>query len=102
MSGPWPRKPGYPKEEWHDISIPSDCSGAGCYRLRPDGTPRAIIAKLNAELARTVKLPDVQARILNLGLNQAEDNTPEQFAAFVKADIAKYAKVIKDAGVRVE
>ncbi len=67
----------------------------------PARTPHAIIAKLNGEMARLVKLPDVQKRMLGLGLDPVGD-TPEEFAAFIKADIARWAKVIKDAGVRAE
>jgi tripartite-type tricarboxylate transporter receptor subunit TctC len=67
----------------------------------PARTPRAIIAKLNAELNRLVKLPDVRERMQSLGLNP-EGGTSEAFAAFVKADIARWAKVIRDTGLRVE
>ena len=61
----------------------------------PAGTPKAIIAQLNTEMVRLLKLPEVQERMLNLGLDPA-GNTPAEFAAFVKADIARWAKVIKD------
>lgn len=67
----------------------------------PARTPRATIAKLNAELDRLLKLPEVRERMQTLGLNPA-GGTPEAFAAFVKADIARWAKVIKDSGVRAE
>ena len=67
----------------------------------PAGTPHAIIAKLNAEIVRVLKQPDVQERMLNLGL-EAVGNTPEEFAAFVKSDIARWAKVVRETGVRAE
>lgn len=67
----------------------------------PARTPRATIAKLNAELDRLLKLPEVRERMQTLGLDPA-GGTPEAFAAFVKADIARWAKVIKESGVRVE
>jgi tripartite-type tricarboxylate transporter receptor subunit TctC len=65
------------------------------------GTPKVIIAKLNIELNRTLKLPDIQERMAGLGLDPA-GATPEAFGAFVRDDIARWAKVIKAANVRVE
>ncbi len=67
----------------------------------PARTPKAIVTKLNAELDRLLKLPEVRERMQTLGLDPA-GGTPEAFAAFVKADIARWAKVIKESGVRVE
>ena len=65
------------------------------------GTPRALVAKLNAELDRVIRLPDLQERMGALGLEPA-GGTPEAFAAFVKEDIARWAKVIKEANVRAD
>ena len=67
----------------------------------PVRTPKAVITKLNAELERLLKLPEVRERMLTLGLDPA-GGTTETFAAFVRADIARWAKVIKDTGVRAE
>ena len=65
------------------------------------GTPRAIVAKLNSELNRTLKAADVQERMAALGLEPA-GGTPEAFGVFVKDDIARWAKVIREAHVRTE
>jgi tripartite-type tricarboxylate transporter receptor subunit TctC len=65
------------------------------------GTPRLIIARLNAELNRVPKLSDVQERMAALGLGIA-GGTPEEFGTFVKQDLARWAKVIREANVRVE
>ncbi len=65
------------------------------------GTPDPIVAKLNAELNRLLKLPDVHERMSALGLDAA-GGTPESFALFVKQDIARWAKVIRESNVRVE
>jgi tripartite-type tricarboxylate transporter receptor subunit TctC len=65
------------------------------------GTPKTIIAKLNDELNRTLKLSDIQERMAGLGLEPV-GGTPEAFGAFVRDDIARWAKVIKAANVRVE
>ena len=67
----------------------------------PARAPQPIIAKLNAEMNRVLKLPDVRERMQTLGLDPV-GGTPEGFAAFIKADIARWAKVIKEAGVRAE
>ncbi len=63
------------------------------------GTPKSIIAKLNAAINRVLKESDVQERMSNLGLEPA-GNTPEEFAAFVKSDLARWTKVVKETGVR--
>jgi tripartite-type tricarboxylate transporter receptor subunit TctC len=65
------------------------------------GTPKAIVDRLNAELNRILKFPDVHERMLGLGLDAA-GGTPEAFAAFVRQDIARWSRVIKEANVRVE
>lgn len=65
------------------------------------GTPATIVEKLNRELNRVIKLPDMQERMVGLGLEPA-GGSAEQFASFVREDIARWAKVIKDANVRAE
>ena len=65
------------------------------------GTPKALIAKLNADLNRALKHSDVQERMVSLGLDSA-GGTPEAFAGFVKEDIARWARIIKEAGIRAE
>lgn len=66
--------------------------------LAPARTPAAIVAKLNSEVARILKLPDVTERLSTLGL-EPKTSTPEQFGAILTEQIALYAKVIKDAGI---
>lgn len=67
----------------------------------PAGVPKEIIAKLNRELVRILKLPDIRERLKVLG-SEGIGDTPEEFARFVRAESVKYAKAIKDAGVKVE
>ena len=64
----------------------------------PAGTPAAVVAKLSAETRRILDLPDMRDRLLGLGAQPA-GNTPEEFARFVQGEIAKWAKVIRDANV---
>jgi tripartite-type tricarboxylate transporter receptor subunit TctC len=67
----------------------------------PRGTPRAIIERVNAELVKALALPDVQERMAAAGL-EPSGGSPEAFAAFVTKDLARWAKVIKDAGIQAE
>ena len=69
--------------------------------LVPAGTPKDIVAKLNGEFNRILKLPDVRDRLTELGFN-ATPSTSEEFDAFLKAEITKWAKVVKDSGARVD
>lgn len=65
------------------------------------GTPQAIVTKLNGELDRILKLPDLQERMAGLGMEPA-GLTAQAFAQFVKDDIARWSKVIGEAQVRLE
>ncbi|HYC45141.1 MAG TPA: tripartite tricarboxylate transporter substrate binding protein [Burkholderiales bacterium] len=65
----------------------------------PSKTPRPIIDILNKEIVRAVNLPDVRERIQSQGLDPSP-NTPDQFQAFVKSEVARWSKVIADAGIK--
>jgi tripartite-type tricarboxylate transporter receptor subunit TctC len=69
--------------------------------LVPVGTPTDIIALLNHEIATIVALPDMKDRLVTLGFESAAD-TPEEFATRIRSDVAKWAKVVKLAGIRAE
>jgi len=64
-------------------------------------SPKDIVAKLSAEIGRILRLPEVSERLSSQGAEIAA-NTPEQFAAFIRAEIGKWAKVVKDSGARVD
>jgi len=66
--------------------------------LVPTGTPSAIIAKLNTELVRAVHAADVQASLANEGA-EAVGSSPEEFAAFIQAEIPRWAVAVKTAGL---
>ena len=68
--------------------------------LAPAGTPPAIVTKLNAEINNLLRQPEVREQIGRLGADPA-GNTPEQFAAHIKTEIAKWAKVIKAANIQL-
>jgi len=65
----------------------------------PAGTPPAVIQKLHDELVRAFSAPDVKEQVANSGSDIGAD-APEEFAAFVRAENAKWAKVIRDAGIK--
>ena len=67
----------------------------------PAGTPPFIVNKLYSGVVAALALPDVKERLAVLGADGVGD-TPQHFAAFINADIAKWAKVVKDAGIKVE
>jgi tripartite-type tricarboxylate transporter receptor subunit TctC len=67
----------------------------------PAGTPRDVVSKLHAEIVRVMQAPDIQKRLLAEGA-KFTPLTPDQFGDFVKAEIAKWAKVIQQSGIRVD
>ena len=69
--------------------------------VMPANTPRDMVAKANAELAKMLKAPDMKEKILSQG-GIAIGNSPEEFSAFMKSEIDKWAKVAKAANVRLE
>lgn len=69
--------------------------------LAPAGTSREVVSKLSGEITRIINLPDVKERLLREGADPAP-RSPEQFAQFIQAEVAKYAAIIKEAGVKPE
>lgn len=70
--------------------------------VAPAGTPKAIVDKLHREVVRALKMPDVIDRLATQGGNELVGNTPEQFAAVIKSDLVKYAKLVKDAAIKID
>lgn len=69
--------------------------------LTAGGTPREIVNRLNTELAKVANLPDVKERLATAGIEPLH-STPEQFAGFIRSETVRYAKVIKNAGIKPE
>ena len=80
--------PGYEMGSWYGL-------------LSPAGTPREVVMRLNAEMAKILKLPDVKQRLDALGF-EVLVSTPEEYGAFTKNEIEKWAKVVKASGARVD
>jgi tripartite-type tricarboxylate transporter receptor subunit TctC len=67
----------------------------------PAGTPKRIVDQLNRQIALILQLPDTKKRLAALGFD-AMENTPEQFTAYIRIEVAKWAKVIKESGARAD
>jgi tripartite-type tricarboxylate transporter receptor subunit TctC len=67
--------------------------------LAPSKTPAAIVSKLQAESLKAINAPDVKSHLLRDGLEPVGD-TPQEFAALVKTEVAKWRKVVKAAGIK--
>lgn len=68
----------------------------------PKGTPRDIVTRLNSETNRVLEMPDVRERIAPGGIGEAKGGTPEQMAALLQAELAKWAKAVKASGAKAE
>jgi tripartite-type tricarboxylate transporter receptor subunit TctC len=80
--------PGYEAVQWYGV-------------LAPAGTPREITAKVHAGIVRALQESNVKERLLGDGAEPI-GGTPEEFAAVIRDDLAKWGKVIKDAGIKSE
>ena len=69
--------------------------------LAPAGTPKEIVAKLNTVINAALKDEDVRAKLIASGI-EVQGGTPEQFDSFIKSEIEKWGKVMKEAGIEPE
>jgi tripartite-type tricarboxylate transporter receptor subunit TctC len=84
-----------------EAGVPGFESGSWQGLLAPGGTPKEIVDKLNTAVVKILKTPEMKERLAGLGADVVAD-TPEQFAAFLREDTVKWAKVVKDANVKIE
>ncbi len=80
--------PGYDMSVWYGVSAAA-------------GTPKEIVARLNTELNRALTAPDFRSRI-ELDANEGIGGTPEQFGAYIKSELARWGKLVKDMNIRIE
>ena len=69
--------------------------------LMPAGTPPEIVARLNSEVAKVLRLPDVSERFKGLGI-EITGGAPAEFAAFMRAETAKWGRIVRDSGAKVD
>ena len=69
--------------------------------MAPAGTPKAIVDRLNAEVRKVLARADIKAAWKKQGA-ETMDMSPEKFGDFLRGDIDKWAKVVKDAGIKVD
>ena len=69
--------------------------------LAPAGTPRDIVARLNAEVVRVLRIPEVRDQLTSQGADIV-GNSPEQFAAWIRAEVKKWAEVVKVSGAKID
>jgi tripartite-type tricarboxylate transporter receptor subunit TctC len=79
--------PGYDSVQWFGV-------------LAPAGTPREIVTRLHREMTRVIQDKEIQKRFLDDGAEAAWSETPEAFAAFMRAETAKWAKVVAQAKIQ--
>jgi tripartite-type tricarboxylate transporter receptor subunit TctC len=80
--------PDYDASSWNGVLVPA-------------GTPRAVVDRLNAELVRILKTPNILERLEQDGAEPAP-TSPEEFGNFIRAEIAKWAKVVQAAHIRID
>ena len=66
------------------------------------GTPKEIIAKMANEIAKVIALPEIKERFASIGMDAASEVGPEKFGTLIQSEIAKWGKVVKDAGIRLD
>src|SRR4051812_2758714 len=70
--------------------------------LAPAGTPRAVVQRLNSEIVKAMHAPDVHERIAAQGGNEIVTGTPEDFAALIRVELERYAKLVRDAKITAQ
>jgi tripartite-type tricarboxylate transporter receptor subunit TctC len=81
--------PGYDWQAWQGI-------------VAPAGTPKEVVARLNAELQRVQATPEFREQLFRFGMEPSAPQTSEQFAAIIEAEQPRWAKAVKDSGAKVD
>ena len=69
--------------------------------LGPAGMPPELATRIQRDIVRVMGQPETRERLISMGVDII-GNSPEEFGAFLRAEIVRYAKVIKDAGIKAE
>src|SRR3989449_6310617 len=79
--------PGYVVTTWYGVFAPA-------------GTPPTIVRRLHAETVKAMQTPDTRSKLESIGADGTVSQSPEEFAALVRADTARYARIVKDIGIK--
>jgi tripartite-type tricarboxylate transporter receptor subunit TctC len=81
--------PGYVLTTWYGLFAPA-------------GTPPRIVDRLHADLVKAMQTPDVRSKLEGIGADGSVSRSPAEFAALVRSDTARYAKIVKDIGLKID
>lgn len=81
--------PGYQLTTWYGVFAPA-------------GLPTAITRRLHGDLVKAMQTPDTKAKLEGIGSDGSFSASPEEFAALVRSDTARYAKIVKDIGLKLD
>ena len=81
--------PGFDTATWSGLYVPS-------------ATPPELVRRINGDIVKIATAPDFKKRMLQQGIDQSEANTPEKHAAFLKSELARWGKVVKEADIRAD
>jgi len=81
--------PGYTMSSWYGV-------------FAPGGTPVAVVRRIHAEVNRAMELPEVKAQMAELGTDGARTPTPDAFGGMFRSEYARYAKLVRDTGMKIE
>jgi tripartite-type tricarboxylate transporter receptor subunit TctC len=68
----------------------------------PPGTPPAIVGRLHADTVKAMQTPDIKAKLEGIGADGTVSRSPAEFAELVRTDTARYAKIVKDIGLKID
>ena len=84
-----------------EAGFPTLNVSVGFFVLAPAGTPKAVVGTLNSEFVRAIATKDVRDRLAAAGV-EPKSSSPEELAALLKSEVARWGKIVKDSGVHVE
>jgi tripartite-type tricarboxylate transporter receptor subunit TctC len=96
------RSPLLPEVPAISETLPGYEAGLFIAMVAPAATPREIVLRLHAEIAKIMQVAEMKSRLAQLGDEISVSSSPEQFTAFLKTEFAKWDRIIKEAGIKVE
>ena len=84
-----------------EAGVPGYESSTAFGVLAPANTPAVVVKRLNQEIVKALQIPDMMEKLSGLGL-EAVGGTPQQYAAHLKEELAKYGRIVKAAGIKLD